>query len=110
MKKVSLIISLMLTLVLFSSNNFAAANAQQVKAENKTKVVNSEKQKPQSVNINNADAETIATHLNGVGLKKAQAIVEYRNKNGKFKTVEDLAAVKGIGEATIEKNKSLIKL
>ncbi|ACR11446.1 ComEA family DNA-binding protein [Teredinibacter turnerae] len=63
-----------------------------------------------SVNINKADAQTIADTLKGIGLKKAQAIVAYREKNGKFKSMDDLLAVKGVGKATLEKNKSLIAL
>jgi len=58
------------------------------------------------VNINKADAETIAESLNGIGLKKAQAIIQYRKENGAFKTANDLANVKGIGEKTVNKNKA----
>jgi competence protein ComEA len=61
-----------------------------------------------AVNINTADAVTIADHLNGIGLKKAQAIVSYREQNGPFKSVDDIVNVTGIGEATLEKNRSLI--
>jgi competence protein ComEA len=62
------------------------------------------------LDINHADAAAIAKGLNGVGLKKAQAIIEYREKFGPFKTVEELAEVKGIGAATIAKNKDRIVL
>jgi competence protein ComEA len=62
------------------------------------------------VNVNTADAKTIADSLSGVGLKKAQAIVDYRDKNGVFKTVDDLSNVSGIGAKTIEKNKADILL
>ena len=62
------------------------------------------------VNINKADAATIAEVLNGVGLTKAEAIVAYRKANGKFKSAEELTAVKGIGESTIAKNKAKIVL
>lgn len=62
------------------------------------------------VNINKADAQTIADALNGIGLKKAEAIVAYREKNGDFKTVESLTAVSGVGEKTVEKNKDDILL
>ncbi len=58
------------------------------------------------VNINKADAETIAENLKGIGLTKAKAIVKYRKENGKFQTVDDLTKVKGIGEKTVEKNRS----
>jgi len=63
-----------------------------------------------AVNINKADAETIAAELKGVGMSKATAIVEYRNQNGPFKTVEQLTEVKGIGLNTVEKNRAEIKL
>lgn len=62
------------------------------------------------VNINTADAETISASLTGVGLSKARAIVEYRKKNGPFRTVADLSLVKGIGDKTVEKNKSDIRI
>ncbi|RBW48512.1 ComEA family DNA-binding protein [Marinobacter sp. F3R11] len=55
------------------------------------------------VNINSADAVTL-TSLEGIGYSKAEAIVAYREANGSFKTPEDLAKVKGIGERTVEKN------
>ena len=63
-----------------------------------------------AVNVNQADAETIAAELKGIGLSKATAIVEHRTKNGPFKTVESLAEVKGIGLKTVEKNRSEILL
>lgn len=62
------------------------------------------------VNINKASADTIAEVLSGIGKKKAEAIVAYRKVHGDFKSVEDLLAVKGVGEATLEKNKGKIVL
>ncbi|CAA9892429.1 Competence protein ComEA [Candidatus Methylobacter favarea] len=62
------------------------------------------------VNINTADAKTISASLSGIGQKKAEAIVKYREKEGQFKTVEDLAKVSGIGEKTVEKNRKDILL
>jgi competence protein ComEA len=59
-------------------------------------------------NINTADADTIADLMNGIGPKKAQAIIEYRAANGPFENLEALLAVKGIGNATISKNKGLV--
>lgn len=56
------------------------------------------------VNINTADAATLASVLNGVGLQKAEAIVRYREANGRFDKPEDLAKVKGIGPAIVAKN------
>jgi competence protein ComEA len=58
------------------------------------------------VNINTADAQKIADSVSGFGLKKAQAIVDYRVKNGDFKTLDDLNKVSGIGDKTIEKIKA----
>ena len=60
------------------------------------------------VDINHADARTLAESLTGVGLVKAEAIVAYRNDNGPFTRVEDLAKVKGIGVKTIEANRESI--
>ena len=62
------------------------------------------------VNINTADAETIAAELKGVGLSKAKAIVEYRQKHGPFKNPGDLSLVKGIGERTVALNRSDIQV
>ncbi|WP_001159855.1 ComEA family DNA-binding protein [Vibrio sp. RC586] len=63
-----------------------------------------------TVNINTASAEELATLLKGIGLKKAQAIVDYREANGPFVSVEDLTNVKGIGEATVRNNAARILL
>lgn len=62
------------------------------------------------VNINKADATTLAKCISGIGSTKAQAIVAYRQGNGPFKSVHDLVKVKGIGEKLIDKNKSDLKL
>lgn len=60
------------------------------------------------VDINTADAATISAELKGIGLTKAQAIVEYREKHGPFKSAADLSLVKGIGERTVEQNRENI--
>ena len=62
------------------------------------------------VNVNTADAETLSSELSGVGQSKAEAIVSYREQHGPYKNVEELTNVKGIGTATIDKNKSKIIL
>ena len=62
------------------------------------------------VDINTADAQTISEELEGVGLTKAQAIVDYRKKHGPFKSPEDLSLVKGIGDRTVELNRGNIKV
>ena len=60
------------------------------------------------VNINTADAETLSSELSGIGQNKAEAIVAYRELHGPYQHIEDLANVKGIGMATIDKNKSVL--
>lgn len=63
----------------------------------------------QAVNINQATAEQL-TALPGVGAVTAKRIVEFRQKNGPFQKVEDLLAVRGIGEKTLGRMKSHIVL
>ncbi len=60
------------------------------------------------VDINAANAAELASGMVGIGQTKAEAIVEYRQTNGPFRTVDDLALVKGIGPATIDKNRDRI--
>ena len=62
------------------------------------------------VNLNTADAATLARELLGIGEVKAQAIVEYRAANGAFASVDDLLEVKGIGAAILEKNRDKLSI
>jgi competence protein ComEA len=62
------------------------------------------------VDINKADAATLARELNGIGMSRAQAIVAYREKNGAFKSAEDLLKIKGIGAKVVETNRANIRL
>ncbi|MDI5829378.1 helix-hairpin-helix domain-containing protein, partial [Salmonella enterica subsp. enterica serovar Kentucky] len=62
------------------------------------------------VSINTASAEDLARVMNGVGLKKAQAIVSYREEYGPFKTVDDLKQVPGMGSALVERNLAVLTL
>lgn len=89
MKKTSFIATLVL---LFSlATGFAYAN------------------EPVAINVNTADVAALAS-LNGIGESKAQAIVAYRDANGPFAAVEELANVKGIGARTVEKNAERISV
>ena len=62
------------------------------------------------VNVNTADAETLSAELQGVGITKAIAIVEFRKANGPFRTPDDLVQVKGIGVRTVDLNRADILL
>ena len=62
------------------------------------------------VDVNTADAETISAELKGIGLSKANAIIEYRKKHGPFKNADELSLVKGIGERTVDMNRSDIRV
>jgi competence protein ComEA len=57
------------------------------------------------VNINTASAAQIAEALNGIGLSKAQAIVDYREAYGLFSRADEIVFVRGIGDSTYQKNK-----
>lgn len=62
------------------------------------------------VSINTGSAEELARVMNGVGMKKAQAIVSYREEYGPFKTLEDLKQVPGMGHSLVERNLSHLTL
>jgi competence protein ComEA len=62
------------------------------------------------VNINTADAATLAKSLDGTGNSKAQAIVAWRDAHGPFKSVDELSQVKGFGQKTLERNRAAILL
>jgi competence protein ComEA len=63
-----------------------------------------------SVNINSADAGTLASELKGIGPAKAAAIVEYRQKHGQFHSVDELAQVKGVSQKLIDRNRNDLRL
>ncbi|MEX1826630.1 ComEA family DNA-binding protein [Luteibacter sp. CQ10] len=62
------------------------------------------------VNVNSADASTLAQSLDGVGLAKAKAIVAWREANGAFESADQLTDVKGIGPSLIDRNRDAILL
>lgn len=62
------------------------------------------------VNLNSADAATLASELKGVGMVKAQRIVDFRQKHGPFRTIDELAQVKGFSQKLIERNRTDLKL
>jgi len=62
------------------------------------------------VNINTADADTLAAELNGVGPIVASRIIELRTAKGAFNNASELLEVRGIGERTVAKNAEFIRL
>ena len=62
------------------------------------------------VNVNTASAEEISESLKGIGLSKAQLIVQYREANGTFSHADELVKIKGIGLKTIDRNRDMIIL
>lgn len=62
------------------------------------------------ININTADKETLMSVIKGVGEKKAEAIIMYREENGEFKSIDELVNVKGIGQGIIDKHKEQLSI
>ncbi len=61
------------------------------------------------VNLNTANLEQLCS-LNGIGPAKAQAILDYRAEHGDFVSIEDITKVKGIGPATLQKNRDRLEI
>jgi len=61
------------------------------------------------VDINTADVETLSRWLAGVGQAKAEAIVAYRERHGRFESVDDLMVVKGIGKTVLAQNRDRLR-
>ena len=96
------LLSLFFVLSIFSGASMQAL------AQDNSQAISMASLETELVNINRDDADTIADILDGVGMSKAKAIVEYRELNGDFEVLEDLLAVKGIGENTLNKNNKKI--
>lgn len=95
-------ICLLFTLLLGSISYYAVAEPA------KSKMKQSQMQMTK-INLNTASVDQLIT-LPGVGKKKAEAIIEYRSKNGKFKTLDDLINVKGVGNKMLSKFKTQLTL
>lgn len=93
-----------LLFAVLASFSLAAAATETPKAES-AKPTAVQVEQVAVVNLNTADAATLQRELAGVGATKAQAIVAYREEHGNFASVDELLEVKGIGEATLEKNR-----
>jgi len=62
------------------------------------------------LDINTATAAQLAAVMSGVGAKKAEAIIAYREANGNFSSIDQLSQVKGIGNVLLERNKDLLQV
>lgn len=62
------------------------------------------------LDINTATAAEFAAVMSGVGAKKAEAIIAYRDANGRFESIDQLSEVKGIGDALLSRNKDLLRV
>lgn len=62
------------------------------------------------VDLNSADAATLARELLGIGESRARAIVEHRRRHGPFRSVDELALVRGIGPKTVERNRARLRV
>jgi competence protein ComEA len=63
----------------------------------------------EAININTADKEALMETIKGVGEKRAEAIIAYREKNGSFKSIDELAEITGIGQSIVDKNRDNLK-
>ena len=99
--KIIAILSLMFS-ISFIETIYAASDLKVNPIKEKV-LIGKEIETTKHININTADAETLQT-LKGIGAKRAQEIINYRNKNGEFKKIEDLKSIKGFT------NKFLVKL
>ncbi len=64
----------------------------------------SKTQESKMIHLNQADVDTLTQSFKGIGRKRAEAMIAYREANGGFKSIEDLALVKGIGKAFVDRN------
>ena len=102
-KSMLLVLSAVFGLSVFATPVFAADNQGHHRAAQVNKAEDSA-----PVNINTADEKTLMT-LKFVGKKRAAAIIAYRDKNGAFKSVDDLKRVKGVTDKIIEANKDRLR-
>lgn len=98
------IIKCLLAVIGLSLAFAAFANPSQPKTVKPAVVTSHHTERTKKLDLNKADAKQIAEAINGIGPKRAAAIVEFRQKNGAFKTFADLTHVKGISGTFVQKN------
>jgi len=96
---VSILVIVILTLI---ANNFLQTSQRKRELQQKKEIVEKKFEEVRKVNINKADIETLIK-IPGIGHVKAKAIIDYRGKIGKFKSLDELTKVKGIGNKTLAK-------
>jgi len=104
----SLLSVLCFTLALGGALGYSSVSAAETAGE--TPTAQAAQAAGEKISINEATAEQLSAAMNGVGLKKAQAIVSYREQYGPFTAVEQLKEVPGIGNSLIERNAGRLKL
>jgi competence protein ComEA len=104
-KRYAGLVALMFILVLG-----ALASTTVLAQEQQSAAPTGEKSAVATVNINSADAQTLATSLKGVGEVRAAEIVRHRETYGPFASAEELIEVKGIGQSTLDMNRDVITL
>ncbi len=92
-----------------SKNSGGNTNEKSRTTSNATKSRTASTKSTEKININSATQTELET-LPGIGSSTALKIINYRKENGKFKTIEEIKNVKGIGDAKYEKIKELIKV
>lgn len=96
--------------LLFVSLLFLLSPSQQALAADKTVEVTTAAVKMiEKINVNKASRNQLAV-IKGLGMKKAQAIIDYRQENGDFVSLESLIKVKGIGKSTLQKIEPFVTL
>lgn len=88
--------------LLLVASLFLLSTSTQVLATDKTEDIASSMQVSDKININQATNKELAV-IKGIGTQKAQAIIDYRETNGDFVSIEELIKVKGIGQSTLQK-------
>ncbi|MFT4020904.1 MAG: ComEA family DNA-binding protein [Acinetobacter sp.] len=100
----------------FAMNVYATNDAKQFDqqyAQWKNKqagAISSSNTNTEKLSLNSATQTELQQKLFGVGEKKAQAIIQYRQKNGKFNSIDELKNVKGIGDKLFQKNRERLRL
>lgn len=95
--------AVVLSLSILSNASLAASSSDPKVAQNPQPTA------VKKLNLNSATPSELTNSFKGIGAKRAESIVNYRKENGKFAAIADLAKVKGIGKAFIDKYLTQLK-